>query len=135
MPAKRPRRHGAAVPPGRPQQRESTVARGRRAERRVAWHYRLRGFRVLAQNVRAGGVELDLVVRRGRRLIFVEVKEKAGPGYGDPLEAVDERKRARLRRGAEAWLLANPKLASLAVGFEVVAVRNRGIERVPDLMY
>jgi putative endonuclease len=101
----------------------------------VAWHYRLRGYRILARNVRVGGVELDLVVRRGRRLLFVEVKHKSGPSHGDPLEAVDERKRERLRRGAEAWLLANPELASTRVGFEVAAVRAGGIDRVPDLLY
>jgi putative endonuclease len=113
----------------------STSARGRVAERRVAWHYRLRGFRVLARNVRAGGVELDLIVRRGRRLVFCEVKLKEGPRFGDPLEAVDEGKRERLRRGAEAWLLANPSLAHLRVGFEFAAVRPSGIERVADPLY
>ena len=113
----------------------STTSRGRAAERRVARHYRLRGYRVLARNVRAGGVELDLVVRRGSRLLFVEVKEKTGGSHGDPLEAVDECKRERLRRGAEAWLLANPQLRSLRPGFEIVAVRASGIERVPDLLY
>jgi putative endonuclease len=113
----------------------STSARGRRAERRVAWHYRLRGYRILARNVRAAGVELDLIVRRGRRLVFCEVKLKEGLGFGDPLEAVDERKRARLRRGVEAWLVANPRLASLEVRFELAAVRPGGIELVPDLLY
>src|SRR2546423_11856941 len=106
--------------------RPSTFARGRAAERRVAWHYRLRGYRVLAQNVRAGGVELDLIVRRGRRVVFCEVKLKEGPRYGDPLEAVDRRKRERLRRGAHAWLLANPELARLDVGFEFAAVPPTG---------
>ena len=90
---------------------------------------------MLARNVRAGGVELDLIVRRGSRLLFVEVKEKTGPSHGDPLEAVDERKRERLRRGAEAWLIANPQLGSLRAGFEIVAVRGRTLERVPDLLY
>jgi putative endonuclease len=113
----------------------STTARGRAAERRVAWHYRLRGYRILAQNVRAGGVELDLVVRRGRRLVFVEVKVKEGPGYGDPLEAVDGWKQARMRRGIEAWLSSHPTDAGLDVGFEIAAVRPSGIERVPDLLY
>ncbi|HYX77067.1 MAG TPA: YraN family protein [Gaiellaceae bacterium] len=113
----------------------STSARGRRAERRVAWHYRLRGYRILGRNVRAGGVELDLIVRRGRRLVFCEVKLKQGPGFGDPLEAVDERKRQRLRRGVEAWLVANPKLATLNVSLELAAVRPGGIELVPDLFY
>ncbi|MGN6429161.1 MAG: YraN family protein [Gaiellaceae bacterium] len=113
----------------------STSARGRRAERRVAWHYRLRGYRILARNVRAGGVELDLVVRRGRLLVVCEVKLKEGPRFGEPLEAVDERKRARLRRGAEAWLIANPELAELRVVFEFAAVRPGGIELVGDLLY
>lgn len=47
---------------------------GKRAERRAAWWYRLRGFRVLDVNAWAGGYELDLVVRRGRRLVFCEPK-------------------------------------------------------------
>jgi putative endonuclease len=120
------------MPPSPPR---STFARGRAGERRVARHYRLRGYRILARNVRAGGVELDLVVRRGRRLVFVEVKLKEGPGYGDPLDAVDEWKRTRLRRGARAWLLANPSLAHSRVAFEFAAVRPSGIELVSDLLY
>jgi putative endonuclease len=115
--------------------RLSTSAQGRAAERRVAWHYRLRGYRILARNVRAGGVELDLVVRRGRRLVFCEVKLKEGPRFGDPLEAVDEWKRERLRRGAQAWLIANPSFATLRVGFQFAAVRPTGIELVSDLLY
>jgi putative endonuclease len=101
----------------------------------VAWHYRLRGYRILARNVRAGGVELDLIVRRGRRLVFCEVKLKEGPRFGEPLEAVDERKQDRLRRGAQAWLVANPSLADLVIVFQFAAVRPSGIELVSDLLY
>jgi len=119
----------------RSQTRPSTSARGRAAERRVAWRYRLRGYRILARNVRAGGVELDLIVRRGRRLVFCEVKLKEGPRFGDPLEAVDEWKRERLRRGVQAWLLANPSFSHLHVAFEFAAVRPTGIELVSDVLY
>ena len=119
----------------RSQTRPSTSARGRAAERRVAWRYRLRGYRILARNVRAGGVELDLIVRRGRRLVFCEVKLKEGPRFGDALEAVDEWKRERLRRGVQAWLLANPSFSHLHVAFEFAAVRPTGIELVSDLLY
>jgi Holliday junction resolvase-like predicted endonuclease len=63
------------------------------------------------------------------------VKLKEGPGFGDPLEAVDEQKRARLRRGAAAWLVANPQLAALEVAFEVAAVRPGGVEFVADPLY
>ncbi len=124
---------GAADKPRLRGDRGSTArSRGRAAERRVAWHYRLRGYRILARNVRAGGVELDLIVRRGRRLVFCEVKLKEGPGYGDPLEAVDRWKRERLRRGAQAWLLTNPELSALEVCFDFAAVRPAGIEVVGD---
>jgi putative endonuclease len=104
---------------------------GARAERRVRLHYRLRGYRVLDSNVRAGGNELDIVLRRGRRLVLCEVKMRSGPGYGDPWEAVGPEKERRLRRAAEAFLARNRQLAQLEVALEVAAVRGRRIERVP----
>lgn len=105
---------------------------GEAAERRVARHYRLRGYRILGRNVRAGRNELDLVVRRGRRLVFCEVKEKTGTDYGDPLEMIDAEKRRRVRRAATAWLAAHPESAALDVAFEVVAVRGGRISRLAD---
>jgi putative endonuclease len=100
------------------------------AERRVRRFYRLRGYRVLAANARAGGNELDVVLRRGRRLVFCEVKARSGAGFGDPVEAVGAEKARRLRRAAEGWLARRPELATLEVALEVVAVRGRRIERV-----
>ena len=100
------------------------------AERRVRRFYRLRGYRVLAANARAGGNELDVVLRRGRRLVFCEVKARSGSGFGDPAEAVGAEKARRLRRAAEGWLARRPELATLEVALEVVAVRGRRIERV-----
>ena len=91
----------------------------------------MRGYRILAANEWAGGNELDLVVRRGRRLIFCEVKAKSGPGFGDAWEAVDAEKARRVRRAAEAWLAARPALAEREVALEVVAVRGRRLERTP----
>jgi putative endonuclease len=105
---------------------------GHSAERRALRHYRLRGFRVLAVNAWAGRNELDLVVRRGRRLAFVEVKEKRGDEAGDPLEMVGLEKQRRLRRAAAAWLAANPDLGGLEVTFEVLAIRPEGVERVAE---
>ena len=85
--------------------RRFTAARlGAAGERRAAWFYRLRGWTVVARNVRSRGGEIDLIVRRGRTLAFVEVKTRqsltAGEGYG----AVDARKRQQLVDLANAWL-------------------------------
>jgi putative endonuclease len=99
-------------------------------ERRAARHYRLRGYRILGANVWAGGYELDLIARRGRRLVFCEVKGKTGGGYGDPLEMVGPEKLRRLYQAAEAWLARNPSAAGLDYRFEVVAVRSGQLQRV-----
>jgi putative endonuclease len=102
------------------------------AEVRAARWYRLRGYRVLDHNRWLGGAELDLVVRRGRMLAFVEVKSKSGDGFGDPLEMIDAVKIGRIRRAAGLWLAAHPELASADVRFDVIAVRAGRIEHVGD---
>lgn len=72
------------------------------------------------------------MVRRGRRLVFCEVKAKGGPGLGDPLEMVGPEKQRRLRRGAEGWLALRPELAGVEVAFDVVAERGGRLERLAN---
>jgi len=105
---------------------------GRRAERRAARWYRLRGYRVLARNAWVGGYELDLVLRRGRRLVFCEVKEKTGDAFGDPAEMVGAEKQRRLRRAAAGWLAQHDGASGLTVSFDVVAVRGRRLRRIAE---
>lgn len=107
----------------------STSSLGASAERKVRRYYRLRGYRVLEANARGGGNELDIVLRRGRKLVFSEVKARGGDGYGDPLEAIGSEKVRRVHRAAESWLVRHPELAGLDVAFEAVAVRRGRIER------
>jgi len=101
-----------------------------RGERIAARHYRLRGYRILGANVRAGVNEVDLIARRGRRLVFVEVKERARSTYGGGVGAVDREKRRRVRRAAATWLQAHPEAAGLEVRFEVAAVTDGRVERL-----
>jgi putative endonuclease len=87
---------------------------------------------VLGTNVRAGGHELDLIVRRGRALRFVEVKARTADGFGGAAAAVDGEKQRRVRRAAAAWLAAHPECSSLELGFDVVAVERGAVERLAD---
>jgi putative endonuclease len=105
---------------------------GKHAERRAWWWYRLRGYRILDANAWAGGYELDLVVRRGRRLIFCEVKEKAGSAFGTPAEMVDEEKQRRIRSAASAWLDAHPEHTGLPVSFDVICVQEGRLVRLAE---
>ena len=102
-----------------------------RGERRALRHYRLRGYRLLAANARAGRYELDLILRRGRRIVVVEVKEKSGASFGHPLEMVDDEKARRVKAAAADWLGARPELAGLEVVLEAAGVNGRHVERVP----
>jgi putative endonuclease len=96
------------------------------------WWYRLRGYRILDRNAWVAGYELDLVVRRGRKLVFCEVKEKLGDGFGAPVEMVDEEKQRRIRRAATAWLARHPEAGGLDVSFDVIAVQKGRLDRLAE---
>lgn len=101
------------------------MSRDRRAlaaagEARAAAYLARRGYRIVARNVRAGGVEIDIVARRGRLVVFAEVKTRRSRALGAPETAVDARKQARLARGAAAWLREHPGVAH-RMRFDVIA--------------
>ena len=100
--------------------RAARLARGRWAERLAAWSLRLRGYRVLARRYRTPVGEIDLVVRRGRLLAFVEVK--ARPDLDQALAALGPRQQARTRRAAEWFLLRHPQHADCVLRFDLVAI-------------
>ncbi|MDD4933280.1 MAG: YraN family protein [Methylacidiphilaceae bacterium] len=77
---------------------------GRWGEREAARFLRGKGYRILLRNVRIGGGEIDLVCRQKNILVFVEVKTRSSLQHGEPAEAVDAGKRARLVRAAYAYL-------------------------------
>ena len=77
---------------------------GRRGEAVAAGWLLGRGWRILATNYRFGRREVDLVVRRDDLVAFVEVKTRAGAGYGPPEEAVTLLKRREIEVVAQEYL-------------------------------
>jgi putative endonuclease len=130
------REHPAAAPPDRPAGAspsptagkrpvpDARPALGRAGEDAALRSYETRGYRLVARNVRLAGCELDLVLRRGENLVFCEVKTRCGAALGAPEEAVDERKRTRLRRAAEIYLARHPARGD--VRFDVACVLANG---------
>lgn len=100
-------------------------ALARRGEALAALWLRLQGFVIEARNWRGGAGEIDIVARRRRLWVFVEVKTR---GEGDrfvPEEAVDRRKRERVVRLARAYAAAR-HLGEVPCRFDVIAVRWSG---------
>ena len=73
---------------------------GRRGETLAAWYLRFKGWRVLARRQKIARGEVDLIVRRGRLVAFVEVKWRASES--DLALAIDARRLKRVAAAAEA---------------------------------
>ena len=96
-----------------------------------AWHYLERlGYELLARNVHVRFAELDLVVRQGHTVAFVEVKSTRAQHGDMALAKVGHIKRQRIARAAALWLGWNrSKLPFMReVRFDIICVTARGIE-------
>ena len=94
---------------------------GRRAEMVAQLYLRLKGFRCLEQRARTPAGELDLVVMRGRLLVFVEVKFRQQFDAG--LWAITAASEQRLVRAANYWLARHPTLVPHTVRFDLLLLR------------
>ncbi|MGA0596941.1 YraN family protein [Enterovirga sp. CN4-39] len=95
-----------------------TYLRGRGAERVALLWLLAQGYVPLARRYSAAGGEIDLIVRRGGTIAFVEVKARASMEAA--LGSIDGAKRRRFGRAARAWLTRNPKLAGLTLRADAV---------------
>lgn len=100
--------------------RRQAYGRGIWAESAAAWLLRLKGYRILARRWRSPLGEIDLIARKGRTLVFVEVKRRNATGLA--LEAVTARQRQRIERAALLFLQRNRGLADCALRFDLVVV-------------
>ena len=116
-------------PPARARRRDRHAAQvhGLRAETWAVWRLRLAGDRVIARNFRVPSGEIDLIVRRGGVLAFVEVK--ARDTYDAAALAIQPPQQARIRNAALAFLARRPDLAGLSPRFDVVLVTPGGVPR------
>lgn len=124
---------------GRPPARDVTGVRtpkqraGDAAERAAERHLCERGCAVLARNARFKVGELDLVVRDGDAVVFVEVRLRSASGYGGAKASVDMFKQKKLVRAAQTWLSLHHGERWPACRFDVVAVDGDGtIEWIRD---
>lgn len=82
--------------------RRAAEGRGRRAEALAVFWLRLKGYRVLARRARTPVGEIDLILRRGDIVAFVEVK--ARDRLADALGALTPTQCRRIERAARWWM-------------------------------
>ena len=104
---------------------------GRKFEELAARHYERNGFKVLERNWRAGRKELDLIVRKGNLIVFVEVKSAYSREFGHPSERIDAHKIRNLTAAAQQYLIANA-IGRADLRFDVVTFVNGILEHYAD---
>ncbi len=79
-------------------------ALGLQGERIAARWLKRDGWEIVAHRFRTGHRDIDLIVRRGDDVAFVEVKARRGESFGSPVEAVHHRKQRELGKSARVWV-------------------------------
>ncbi|MBS0461194.1 MAG: YraN family protein [Proteobacteria bacterium] len=85
-------------------------------------HLEAAGLTLIAANARYRVGEIDLVMRDGQSVVFVEVRYRRAGGFGGSALSVDASKQRKLALAAQCFLAAHPKLGNCACRFDVVAV-------------
>ena len=79
------------------------------------------GYEILARRFRTRLGEIDIVAREGDTLVFIEVKARRTTRFGDPVEAVDWRKRQTIARIAAEYVLRH-SIGNACCRFDVVSI-------------
>jgi putative endonuclease len=94
-------------------------AQGRDWERAALLHLRRHGLTLVEENFRCKGGEIDLIMRDGGTLVFVEVRQRASSAHGGAAASITPAKIRRLVRAAQFYLLRFP--VTPPCRFDVVA--------------
>jgi putative endonuclease len=118
-------RRNNADPPN--PERVAAFGLGLSAESRAAAYLVAKGYRIAARRFRSPVGEVDIVARRGRVLVFVEVKARAT--LDAAAESLQTRQQRRIAAAAAAWLSLNPHDIDKDVRFDAVLVAPGKIPR------
>lgn len=103
-------------------------SRGAAAEDLALRYLEAQGLKLLVRNWRCKAGELDLVMQDGATTVIAEVRSRGRSDYGAAIETIGWRKRQRLLRATQLWLMHNPRLAERPLRFDVVTLDGDAVE-------
>lgn len=113
-----------------PDRRINAYAKGMLGEARACEYLQQRGMVLLEKRYRSPFGEIDLVMREGEWLVFVEVKTRQKAGQGRGLEAITPAKQRRLVQTALCYLAEHP--ADCPIRFDALEITPDGILHLPN---
>lgn len=103
--------------------RQAHERAGRRAETLAALYLRLKGYRILERRFRCKDGEIDLIARKARTLVIVEVKQRSNARLAE--ESLTPYLMRRVSRAADSYVARRTNMQSLAIRFDAVFVIGR----------
>jgi putative endonuclease len=100
---------------------QSRIKVGKIGEALAVEHFKAQGYEIRAQNYRTRSGEIDLIVQRGKRVVFVEVKTRRSSKFGAPQAAVTPAKQRQISKIALNYLQTH-NLLDVPCQFDVVAI-------------
>lgn len=105
-------------------------------EKVAADHLKASGYELVDRNWRCRQGEIDLVVRKGQELVFVEVKTRRGQQAGMPEEGLTQRKSQKLVNLAKLYLAEHDLTADWRIDLVAVELDSSGkfvrCEHIPN---
>ncbi|MVM29400.1 YraN family protein [Spirosoma sp. HMF4905] len=99
---------------------------GKQGEAEANRYLREQGYEVMFRNYRYQHAEIDLIAKKGKLLVFVEVKTRTNLSYGNPEEFVSYAKAKLVMKAAEQYIFANDWQHDIR--FDIIAVTIAGSE-------
>lgn len=95
---------------------------GHAAENQALEYLKGQGLGLVTRNYRCKRGEIDLIMRQGPTLVFVEVRKRTSDRFGSALESVNRQKQAKLLYSARHYLQQHPEWHSKSCRFDIVAI-------------
>lgn len=83
------------------------------------------GYRIIATNYKNKIGEIDIIAKNNNTIVFVEVKSRSSRAFGDPLEAIDERKIYKIHNAALGYLKFTKQLDACC-RFDAISILGKG---------
>ncbi len=115
---------------GNRRDRQRAEAAGRFSENLAAWFLRLKGYRILSQRYKTPVGEIDIVAKRGRLLVFVEVKARRTTAGA--VGSVSKQNLRRVIAAANAYLARHPHLAECDIRYDIIGTAGLRLRHIPQ---
>lgn len=111
----------------------NNVEKGRKGEKIAQRYLKLRLYKILETNYRRKTGEIDIIAKRGKYIIFIEVKYRKNADKGLPREAVTPFKQRQIKRTAEMYIVENNVKCDLR--FDVIEIMGKKVEHIKNAFW